>query len=73
MKGYITIAAMMLINCAIADHGSEAQYAEVTRVEAIYEEIAYDKPREHCWDETVHSKSCCRNAMSRPGCGTGCR
>lgn len=54
MKGHLAIATLVLVNYAAADHASRAQYADVTHVEAVYEEIAYDKPREHCWEETVH-------------------
>lgn len=53
MKFLLVMASLLAANYSAADHASRAQYAEVTHVEPVYEDIAYDKPREHCWDETV--------------------
>ena len=55
MKRYFPIALLLSSPYSVADHGAaRGQYAEVTHVEPVYEEIAYDKAREHCWNETVH-------------------
>lgn len=39
---------------ASAEHGGgEISYAQVTNTSPIYDEVAYRKPREHCWQESV--------------------
>lgn len=42
-----------------ARHGrdDDFDYARVTRVEPIYEEVGYDRPREECWTEEVPVRS----------------
>lgn len=54
MKYILASASLLFANAVAADHASRTQYAEVTHIEPVYEEVAYDQPREHCWDETVY-------------------
>ncbi len=53
MKRSLVITSLLLTHVAAADHASKAQFAEVIHATPVYEEIAIEKPREHCWDETV--------------------
>lgn len=53
MKRPLAIASLLLTQYAAADHSSRSQFADVTHIESVYEEIAFEEPREHCWDETV--------------------
>ena len=54
----LTIIITLLLGPALAqaDHrgrGGSVGYAEVTHVEPVYEEVGYEHPHEHCWDETL--------------------
>lgn len=43
-------------NEVLADH-QHTHYAKVVSSVPIYEEVAHERPREHCWDETVYHES----------------
>ncbi len=54
MKSAFALTGLIATQIVFADHNAHKQFAQVTRVDPVYEEVAFEEPREYCWDETVY-------------------